>query len=267
MTTPEKMNSTVVMSVVLHVGVFGVLVLSPSLFPFHSGESWGTKSSGEGIAVKLVGSSGIALPAPEKTVENAIANESKGLHTTEAPPKTPPPPPKDVVKIPENKVLKATRTPPRPAPPAPAPQPKQNMPQPEQTTAANAVPYGAGGRPDIGYGQSTQNGPVGATAVGEGAFGEKYASYVQAIVRKISQNWLQGLIDSRVTRAPRVYVQFDVMRDGSINNVQIQQSSGVPTLDNSARRAVFAATPLLPLPREYTGTKVTVSFYFEYVKQ
>ena len=86
------------------------------------------------------------------------------------------------------------------------------------------------------------------------------------MVRRISQNWLKGLVDNRITHAPRVYVSFDVGRDGKISNVSVQQSSNIPSLDNSAMRAIYASNPLQPLPRDYSGSTVNVKFYFEYIK-
>jgi TonB family protein len=83
--------------------------------------------------------------------------------------------------------------------------------------------------------------------------------------RRISQNWLQGLIDPSVSHAPRVYVTFDIERDGTITNFAIKQSSGFVSVDRSAERAIKASSPLLALPSGYSGSKVSVSFYFEYV--
>src|SRR5262249_39673968 len=151
------------------------------------------------------------------------------------------------------------KAPPKPIPPAPPTKAKKAEPD---TTAPG---YGEGGKPALGMGQfSTQAGGMG---VGFGdAFGDKYSWYVQAMVRKISQNWLKGLVDSRVERAPKVFVTFDIQRDGAITNVEIKQSSGIPTLDRSAQRALMATRQLDPLPKDYLGSTVKVTFYFEYVK-
>jgi protein TonB len=210
--------------------------------------------------VKIVsgGVSGIALPSPPVTTENAAANESKGFYKSEPSP-APPPEPENAVKIPEKAAPVPKKT---AAAPKNAPAPKTPPPPPP----TNAVPYGQGGNPNVGYGQfSTQSGPVGA-GFGDGAFGNKYGEYVQGMIRRISQNWLKGLVDSHITRAPKVFISFVVGRDGKISNVSVQQSSGIPSLDNSAMRAVYASNPLQPLPRDYSGSTVNVSFYFEYIK-
>jgi TonB family protein len=262
MTEPDKLNRWLVGSTVLHVGLVAVILLVPSLLPFQASESWGGANAGlEGIDVKLVGASGIALPSPEITNPDAAANESKGFYKEEPPPPEPPAVEEKAEAIPEKNAPKKAEA---KKEVAKAP-PKTKTPEPE--VPSNAVPFGSGGNPSIGYGQAAQTGPAGAAGFGDGAFGAKYAGYVTVMNRKISQNWLRGLVDSaRISGTPRVYFSFDILRDGSIANIELKQSSGVPSLDNSARRALLASTPLQPLPSDYSGAKVTVSYYFEYVK-
>jgi len=262
MTEPGKMNGWLVGSTILHVGLFAVILLVPRLLPSQASENWGGANAGlEGIDVKLVGASGIALPSPEVTNEDAAANDSKGFYKAEPPPPEPPAVEAKAEAIPEKNAPKKAEA---KKEVAKAP-PKTKTPEPE--APANAVPYGGGGNPAIGYGQAAQTGPAGAAGFGDGAFGTKYAQYVTIMNRKISQNWLKGLVDSaRISGTPRVYYSFDIQRDGTITNIEMKQGSGVPTLDNSAKRALYASSPLPPLPPDYSGAKVTVSFYFEYVK-
>jgi protein TonB len=265
MNTPEKLNGPIAMSILLHGGLFVFLIVGPVVFPFQGSENWGMSGTeGDvGMKVKMVGSVGIALPTPEVTKEDVPANDSKGFYKSE--PATPPPPPEKAEPIPDMSAkTKVTKAPPKPAPPAPPTKAKKAEPDP--TTPENAVPYGAGGKPALGMGQfSTQGGEMGV-GFGDGAFGDKYSWYVQAMVRKISQNWLKGLVDSRVTRAPKVFMAFDIQRDGVITNIEMKQSSGIPTLDRSAQRALMATNRLDPLPKDYLGSTVKVTFYFEYVK-
>src|SRR5262245_15206338 len=265
MTTPEKLNGPIVMSALLHVGLLVFLIVGPVVFPFQASENWGMSgTSGDtAMKVKMVGSVGIALPTPEVTKEDVPANDSKGFYKSE--PATPPPPPEKAEPIPDMSAkTKVTKAPPKPVPPAPPT--KAAKKEPDPTTPSNAVPYGSGGKPALGMGQfSTQGGEMGF-GFGDGAFGDKYSWYVQAMVRKISQNWLKGLVDSRVTRAPKVFMTFEIQRDGSITSVEVKQSSGIPTLDRSAQRALLATQRLDPLPKDYAGSTVKVTFYFEYMK-
>ncbi len=52
------------------------------------------------------------------------------------------------------------------------------------------------------------------------------------------------------------------MRDGSVRTPAIQQSSGNPTIDNTALRAVFQASPMPPLPPQITESYISAQFTF-----
>jgi TonB family protein len=56
------------------------------------------------------------------------------------------------------------------------------------------------------------------------------------------------------------------MRDGHPANVQIEQSSGVPSLDQSAVRALQRIDTLVHCRRIITESKVSVEFWFDYKK-
>ena len=98
---------------------------------------------------------------------------------------------------------------------------------------------GQGGRPALAYGQFSTGAGAAGIGFGDATFGNRYGWYVDAMTRAISQNWLKSLVDSRVGRAPRVYLNFDIGRNGKISNLGVQQSSGIPSLDRSAQRAVL----------------------------
>jgi TonB family protein len=102
---------------------------------------------------------------------------------------------------------------------------------------------------------------------GGGDFASQFSWYVTAVQQRISSNWLQSTIDQNVSWAPRVVITFDVLRDGTITNVQILQSSNNYSVDASARRAVEASNKLMALPAAYRGNTVGVQFYFDYKRQ
>src|SRR5438876_3057345 len=201
----ERFDRWLVASVFFHAAVFTFVIFSPKLFPsFQS--NWGSASGGSGgINVKIAGSvSGVPLPTPDVVQENAPANESPGFYKTEEAP--PPPPPDKAELIPETKA--PVKTTPSPKPPKPAPAPK-STPAPEPPPS-NAIPYGQGGRPALAYGQSSTGAGAARIGSGDSTFGDRYGWYVDAITRAISQNWLKSLIDSRLNRALRVYLSFDI---------------------------------------------------------
>ena len=256
----ERFDRWVVVSVLFHAALFALVIFSPGLFPaFQS--NWGSESGGAGgINVKIVGSSGIPLPTPQVVQKDAPANESPGFYKTEEAP--PPSPPDKAELIPETKAPVKTTPSPKPPKPAAAPKPK---PEPEPPPS-NEIPYGQGGRPALAYGQFSTGAGSAGIGFGDAAFGNRYGWYVDAITRAISQNWLKSLVDSRVAKAPRVYLTFEIAKNGKVTGLGVQQSSGIPSLDRSAQRAVLASDPLPALPGDYRGSSVNVVFYFEYSK-
>src|SRR6058998_2852656 len=256
----ERFDRWLFASVFFHGALFTLVIFSPKLFPAFPA-NWGSPTGGSGgINVKIVGnvSSGVPLPRPEVVQEQAPANESPGFYKSEE--AAPLPPPDKAELIPETKAPVKKTPPPKQPKPAPAP---KSTPAPEPPPS-NAIPYGQGGRPSLAYGQFSTGAGAAGIGFGDATFGDRYGWYVDAITRAISQNWLKSLVDSRVSRAPRVYISFEIARNGKISNLGVQQSSGIPSLDRSAQRAVLASDPLPALPPDYRGSSVNVIFYFEY---
>jgi protein TonB len=136
----------------------------------------------------------------------------------------------------------------------------------EPPPPTNVVPFGQGGPVSGPYGSfSVPNakGGFGFTG-GSGDFGSRFAYYVQIVQRKVSDNWLKYEIDPNISNAKRVYITFDIDRSGRPGNVQVEQSSGVPSLDISAVRALQRIDTFGPLPNDYSGSRVSVEFWFDY---
>src|SRR5206468_213132 len=97
----DKFGRWIGMSLALHLGLFSIAVIWPSLLTLRGESHWGSSTaSSDGIQVRVAaGIPGIALPSPPVVREDAAANESKGLHTSEPAPK-----PEEKVKPEEKKV-------------------------------------------------------------------------------------------------------------------------------------------------------------------
>jgi protein TonB len=249
----ESLKRPMTLSIAFHAALGAMLVVS-TIYS-HRGENWG--GPGGAITVGLVG--GVpAVPMPKPDVESTsrVVDESKGLYKSEPQPKAPPPP--DATPIPKfekNKPPKYVTRPSRvlenPAPPP-----------------SNAVPYGGGGTPTVPYasftmGAGTQGG-MGFTGAGGGNFGSRFPWYVEAVQRRVSSNWLQATVDPSIGTAPRAVLTFDILRDGTVTNIQVIRSSGNNSVDTSAVRAIRASSPLERLPGEYSGSKVSVEFWFDF---
>jgi periplasmic protein TonB len=237
----------------LHLAFTAFVVLYTMFVHGFRGEGWGSGGGGEAMGATLVSS--VPLPAPAVQTTNVVATESKGLSQSQ--PKVEEKEP-EAIPIPD----KNTKTKIKPKPVTSATKRKPE-PEPEES---NQIPYGEGGPVRGPYTMFSAGGAKGGFGFtgGGGDFGNRYSWYVQTVQRKVSENWLKYEVDARITQANRVYVTFDIARDGHPTNVQIEQSSGVPSLDISAVRAVQRIDTFGPLPPDYSGSRVSVEFWFDY---
>jgi len=248
--SPDSFKLPAWLSVGMHVLLLGIAVISGYLSRPRA--SWG--GPGGSVTVGLVGSvPAIPLPQPEVESPNRVVDESKGLYKSEPQPKPEPqavPIQKFDLKKPPKYVTHPSKVLENPAPPPP-----------------NAIPYGRGGTPTVpvstftmAANPATQGGLIFGTNGGD--FGSRFPWYVEAVQRRISGNWLQSTIDPSVAYAPRVVINFTILRDGTVTNIQITQSSNNYSVDASAKRAIENSSPLTPLPGGYSSVDVT--FYFDY---
>jgi protein TonB len=236
----------------LHVGI-AVCIIGYAAIVHSGGGTWGTGGGGDAMGVTLVSS--VPLPANPNQTQNVLANESKGLTHSEPKPQAKEP---DAIAIPDKNAKKK----PKPVTseshlkPPPEPEPEVN----------NVVPFGEGGPVSGPYGVFNAGGAKGGFGVtgSGGDFGTRFAFYVQQIQRKVSENWLKYEVDPSVSQSQRVYITFDVSRDGHPSGIRVEQSSGVPSLDQSASRALQRIDTFGPLPSDYSGNKISVEFWFDY---
>jgi len=247
-----SLKMPLVYSLAFHSLIFGSLVVST--LRSHRGELWGG-SGGGAMTVGLVGTlSGVPLPRPEVLTPSRVVDETKGLYKAEPKPKEPETPATQIPEFERNKppryVTRPSRVLENPTPPPPG-----------------AIPYGQGGAPTLPYtqfamGASTQGG-LGFSGPG-GDFGARFPDYVLGVRNRISSNWLQSTVDPSVRWAPRAVVTFQILRNGSITNIQVLRSSGSDSVDRSVIRAIQGSNPLNPLPSEYAGSYVSVEFWFDF---
>jgi TonB family protein len=88
----------------------------------------------------------------------------------------------------------------------------------------------------------------------------EYAYYVQQMLGRIHQHWQRTPVRGTTT----VTVRFTILKDGSVRDVEVEQSSRVSILDRGALRAVILADPMPPLPNSYPRDRVGVHLRFTY---
>jgi protein TonB len=238
-------------SVLLHVGVTAAILIYAWTAGTRRGEGWGGGGGGEAMGVRLVTT--VPLPSTGAQTQNVLANESKGLTKSL---------PKPVEKEPDAIPIADRNSKKKPKTVTTATKAKE---EPVEEPS-NVIPFGEGGPVSGPYGTFSAGGAKGGFGFtgGGGDFGNRYSWYVRVVQQKVSENWLKYEVDTRISNAQRVYVTFDIARDGHPTNVQVEQSSGVPSLDQSAVRALQRIDTFGPLPPDYAGNKVSVEFWFDY---
>jgi periplasmic protein TonB len=239
-------------SIVLHVGLAGVIILYGIIGGFFHSNIWGGAAAGGAIRVNLV-SSALPLPSDQPPNQNVLATEkpsqAPALPTPKAAPTV------DEKAIPILGKPKEEKPKPLPAPKTPPKVP----PKPD-----NRAQYGeqaASSMPRAVQGQTTTTGP---TSVSEGDFGSKFPWYVDNINRKMSQSWNKFEVDPHTPKGARVFLVFTIHRDGTPADVLVDRSSGSSTLDRSCMRGAQRVDTFGNLPAGYNSSSLKVSYYCEY---
>ncbi len=245
----------VVYSLFLH-GLLLAAIIASIVFQW-KGNVWaGVGGASEGdVKLNLVGSVGIPMPKPPVIDDSKTFDPTNSLYKEQPQPK-PPEIPKDVVKIPKLEKEK----------PKPIEHKSRVMdnktPPPENTVAQH------GGQPNLptGYAQTPGAAANGVAVAGQGGgdFAGRYPAYVEAIRRRIAQNWLQSSIDpaARASRSIHAVATFSIYRDGTVKDIRITETSRNASFDNSGLRALYDSNPMPPLPSDYNGSYVAVTFDF-----
>lgn len=248
-TEREPWAQPLAVSTLLHAGLFGAIFLYAAFAGGAHGEDWGGFGAGEGaMSATLVSKASVPLPAPVEETQNVLANESAGLSQSPPPQAEQAP---EAVPIPEREKK-------------PEKKDVQNREKPRPPIEDNRIPFGQGGPVSAPYAVFSAPNARGGISVSGGDFGSRYAWYVDKVRRVVSENWLKYEVDPNIYSAKRVYIVFEITRGGEPENVRLEQSSGVPSLDQSAVRALQRIDSFGPLPEGYAGERVSVEFWFDY---
>jgi periplasmic protein TonB len=241
-------------SVVLHIGFIAAIVAGHFVSHLLPHNEWGNEHAPGAIEATLVNS--IPLPQDTPPTPNVLATETPSPAPAPPTPNIAPVPPPDAIPIPERKFPKKE-------------QPKKQEAQP---TYKHAQPTPQEHRAQYGEASATemprsiaptisQQTPV---SVAGGSEGFNYPWYVNLIQSKVAQSWYTQEVDPRTPSGSVTKVTFTIARDGSASNFRISQSSGYPTLDSSAMRAVERVENFSPLPSGYSKSTLFVEYTFTY---
>jgi periplasmic protein TonB len=242
-------------SFLLHIGFIAAIVAGHFVSQHFHGAQWGNQQPPGAIQATLVN----AIPLPQDTppTPNVLATETPSPAPTPPLPNIAPVPPPDAIPIAERKL------PPKKEQPKKQQQPtyKHAQPQPQQYRAQ----YGEAPAPQLARSVAPTNpGPQTPVNVAGGSEGFNYPWYVSLIQSKVAQSWYTQEVDPRTPVGSVTKVTFTIARDGSASNFRISQSSGFPTLDSSALRAVERVENFSPLPSGYSKSSLFVEYTFTY---
>ncbi len=252
----EPFGRPVAGSLLLHLLVIASVTLTAYFVGHIRGNEWGNNQAPGAIQATLV-SSAPTIPLPQDTppTPNVLATEQPSPAPAPPQPKAAPVPQPDAIPIPLKQPEKKT-----PEKKQAPPSPKHAQPQPLQHRAQfgeappTQIPHSLAGNPG-------QNTPINITG---GGLGFNYPYYVGIIQRKVQQSWYLREVDPGTPTGLEVRVIFSIARDGTPSNIRISHSSGSPSLDSSALRAVQRVDSFGPLPPGYSGSNVSVEYTFSY---
>jgi TonB family protein len=168
-----------------------------------------------------------------------------------------------------------------PSPPVPPkmtlPDPKATPRTPPKSSATSKDPKGT----STGRGAESQ---VGTARVDTGAKGQGFGlssiggggtggsrldtanfccpEYISDMVNRIHKNW-----NPQQQAAGIVFVKYTIQRSGQLTDIQVETSSGNPSLDLASQRALVNTRMLAPLPAAFPEPQLTVHLEFRYERR
>ncbi len=152
---------------------------------------------------------------------------------------------------------------PKPSPPPQIPEHRQRPNRrPASTEAMPARRVTPVPTPEAEAPPSTGTGLSVAQAAADGSTGIPsdfhFTYYVQRMLALIESRWYKPPVPAGTT----AHIRFRIMREGRVVEIALEESSGIPSFDRAALRALYAANPLPPLPPAYGPSSLTVHLAF-----
>ncbi|MDR0842409.1 MAG: TonB C-terminal domain-containing protein [Acidobacteriota bacterium] len=246
----ERYGGSAAVSLFLHGAVLLLFLFGSRLFPT--------------TVVQLGSGPGGGVGGDEITTVGVVDQFSGGAGMVKPsmipqPPALPSPPEKETPKTEDSTAvaLPGTLEPPKPK----KPEPKKPAPAGKDAAAkpaplGNIIPTeaqpGSGGVAGMRAGTGGGVGGGNGISVGTGSGGFGDSGYAAALEKRIGDNWSRPPDGIRV----EVSYSFYIAPNGTIYEIKKEKSSGNPTLDMYAERAIRRINNLPPLPREFRGKAV-----------
>jgi protein TonB len=246
----ESLRNPLFGSVAFHAGIAAIAFLYITIHGSSSVERWGDPKSLGGGAVGITPVERIPIQSRQGRI-NPVANDTES-QIPSAPQK---PQPKQAVREDPKAIALKSRN----AQKKPSPQTTPQKYSPIKEPTPNQV-YSSTGQAATSpmFSQAPGGGNIGSGS--SSPFGNRFGYYEQLIRDKVARNWRSQDLDASV-RNP-VVVTFDILRNGSVQNVRVTRPSGNFAADQSAQRAIIMSNPFPPLPAQFERDTATIEFVF-----
>ncbi len=132
--------------------------------------------------------------------------------------------------------------------------PKPSL-SPSAGSSGSQLSRGSSGSGNLGN-PGGGGGAPGIDALREPDFGP----YMRELQRRIKLNW----DPPKGNESKRVVLLFKIAKDGRLLTCRVQKSSGMPSADQAALKAVELTAPFRPLPADFKGQSIDIQFTFDY---
>ena len=220
-------------SLVAHVFFLGLLILAPTF----RGRS---ASLGDALVVELAGGLPGAPPEPAAPLHPPEPAPPPAARTESRPVALPDP----AKKRTEKKDRKEAR---KEAPRIASPVPPSPEPASPSTGSGSAAPV-----PGTGSGITSLD-----------ASDLEFAWYRALVTSALKSRWVRPVLEGDEPSVTAT-VAFEIRRDGGVQDVRVETSSGVSVMDRSVLRAVIESSPLPPLPPSWREPTLPARFEFRW---
>lgn len=135
--------------------------------------------------------------------------------------------------------------------------PSTPVPTPPPPPSEAAAGGGSGGTAGGGGRGLSVGGETGAGGAGIPS-DFRFAYYVDRMLALVESRWYKPVVPA----GTRARVGFVILKDGRLESIRLEESSGNSSFDRAALRAIYAANPLPPLPPAYGKPSLTVHLSF-----
>jgi outer membrane biosynthesis protein TonB len=115
--------------------------------------------------------------------------------------------------------------------------------------------------------QGFRNPDGSVSAIGEPTFDTAdfdFGPYARRLYWKVRSNWHPSAMTQYLGRTWVTQIEFDILKDGTVENPRVVKESGVPSYDREALYSILSSYPLEALPEGYAHDRVSVRFHYYY---